>query len=137
MKKWILAATLAVVLVMGLTACGSQGGGSTASQPAAQPAPAATSSAKEPAAAPAQPAPQPAPAATTQEITEDEAKSIALKDAGFAESDVTITKIGKDIDDGITKFEIDFVNGDKEYSYDIKADTGEILQKEIESVYDD
>ena len=50
--------------------------------------------------------------------------------------DVTFTKVSQDLDDGIRKYEIDFVNGTKEYSYDINMETGAIISQEIENVND-
>lgn len=58
-------------------------------------------------------------------------------DAGFDKSSVNITKQASDIDDGISIYEISFVNGDMEYDYDIEAATGTIREKSSESVYDD
>ena len=67
------------------------------------------------------------------EITEAEAKEIALKDAGLAEADVTFTKIGRDSDDGIEKYEIEFYSGQTEYDYDIECSTGRIISKSTET----
>ena len=63
------------------------------------------------------------------EITEDQAKEIALKDAGLKESDVTFTNVGRDFDDGIEKYDIDFRANGMEYDYDIDIRSGEILSK--------
>lgn len=62
-------------------------------------------------------------------ITELEAKEIALKDAGFKESEVNFVKSEYDIDDGIKKFEIEFTVKGVEYEYDINAENGEIISK--------
>lgn len=69
-------------------------------------------------------------------ISQDEAKAIALKDAGLAEKDVTLLTVEQDIDDGRTEFEIEFIKDTTEYSYTINADTGEIISKESENVND-
>ena len=68
--------------------------------------------------------------AVTGEITEDQAKAIALKDAGFNENEVSFIKCRKDMDDGIEKFEIEFRTPDfMEYEYDIKVSDGTILER--------
>ena len=68
--------------------------------------------------------------AVSGEITEDQAKAIALKDAGFNENEVTFIKCRKDMDDGIVKFEIEFRTPDfMEYEYDIKVSDGTILER--------
>ena len=70
------------------------------------------------------------------EITEEQAKKLALKDAGVSEADVVIINCRKDIDDGIEKFEIEFRTGDGcEYEYDLSASDGSILEKNMD--YDD
>jgi uncharacterized membrane protein YkoI len=71
--------------------------------------------------------------AANGEISEDEAKAIALKDAGLKEKEVKFTKCKKDLDDGIEKFEIEFRTADfMEYEYDISAADGTILEKNAE-----
>lgn len=67
---------------------------------------------------------------------EQKAKSIAIADAGFSEGQVNVTKCHLDYDDGIQKYEIEFVNGTNKYEYDIKADDFRIIKKEIDSIYD-
>lgn len=67
---------------------------------------------------------------------EQKAKSVAITDAGFSESQVNVTKCHLDYDDGIQKYEIDFVNGTNKYEYEIKADDFRIIKKEIDSIYD-
>ena len=71
--------------------------------------------------------------AAAGEITEQQAKTIALKDACLNAGDVTFTKCRKDFDDGIEKFEIDFRTADfMEYEYDINAADGTILERSAE-----
>ncbi|MBR5229460.1 MAG: PepSY domain-containing protein [Firmicutes bacterium] len=68
----------------------------------------------------------------------DKAKSIALKDAGLASSDVTFTKAKLDRDDGIAVYEITFFSDRTEYDYEINATSGKIRDKDIEREdYDD
>lgn len=73
------------------------------------------------------------------EITAEKAKEIALKDAGLQAANVTITKCGKEIDDGIARFEVNFITADgTEYEYDLSIDTGAIMERNIDRAeYDD
>ena len=72
-------------------------------------------------------------AAVSGEITEQQAKEIALKDAGVSETDTSFIKCRKDMDDGITRYEIEFRTADgMEYDYDIQIDTGKILERSAE-----
>ena len=40
-------------------------------------------------------------------------------------------------DDGVNIYEVEFVNGETKYEYDIDAKTGSILDKDTDSIYDD
>ena len=75
---------------------------------------------------------QPATGAPAAGITEEKAKEIALADAGLNASDVTFTKLGREFDDGMDKYDVDFISGTMEYDYDIDANTGAILSKSQE-----
>lgn len=75
--------------------------------------------------------------AATDDIGVDKATEIALNDAGFSADEVQFTQQHAEIDDGVNIYEIDFVNGDTEYDYDIDAKTGDILERGTDSVYDD
>lgn len=66
------------------------------------------------------------------QISEEEAKNIALTDAGVSEADVTQLTVHLDTDDGVTKYEVDFNVGQTEYDYDIDATTGAILERSSE-----
>lgn len=69
----------------------------------------------------------------TAVISKTEAKEIALKDAGLSENDVTMKKCRMDYDDGAAKYEVEFRNADGyEYEYEIDAETGKILDKDVE-----
>ncbi len=63
-------------------------------------------------------------------VTLEQAKAIALKHAGFAESAVSGMKAKQDRDDGRTVYEIEFRSGGDEYEYEIDALTGAILKSE-------
>ena len=75
-------------------------------------------------------------AAAESQITEDEAKNIALEMAGLKESQVSYLRIHKDRDDGRTVYEGSFVSGELEYEFEINAADGRILDWERESIYD-
>lgn len=64
---------------------------------------------------------------SSAKISADEAKSTALKHAGFTEDDVTALHTDLDRDDGTLKYEVEFRKDNKEYDYDINAETGEII----------
>ena len=70
-------------------------------------------------------------------ISKGKAKRIAANDAGFKKADVEFRKCKLDLDDGIQEYEVEFVQGETEYDYSIDAATGDILEKDSESVYDD
>ena len=65
-------------------------------------------------------------------IGKDKAKSIALKHAGFSASEVSGLKVEYEKDDGIPVYEVEFDRGNKEYTYEIHGETGEILSREID-----
>ncbi|MCC8191767.1 MAG: PepSY domain-containing protein [Ruminococcus sp.] len=48
-------------------------------------------------------------------ISLEDAKAIALSDAGLSKSDVTFTKAKSDTDDGVAVYDIEFVTSSKEY----------------------
>lgn len=68
-------------------------------------------------------------------ISAGKAKKIALKHAGLKESQVKGLKVSLDTDDGKKVYEVEFRKGKYEYSYEISASTGKILDYEKE--YDD
>ena len=65
--------------------------------------------------------------ASSDYITEQEAKELALKNAGLAEEEVQFRKARLDYDDNRAQYDIEFLVGNEEYDYDIDAATGEIL----------
>ncbi len=65
------------------------------------------------------------------QITLAEAQAIALKDAS-ASSD-TKAKVELDEDDGVLYYDVEFISSNKEYDYDISAQTGKILDKSVEN----
>ena len=73
----------------------------------------------------------------SENIDIEEAKSIAVTDAGFTLDQVTITQSELDRDDGRMEFEIEFYVDDMEYSYTINAETGAIIEsdKELREIF--
>ena len=71
--------------------------------------------------------------AASKVISKTEAKSIALKDAGFSESDVSKVKVKLE---GKTdkEYEVSFINSDFRYEYELKAATGKIKERDIDRV---
>lgn len=67
------------------------------------------------------------------EISLEEAKNIALKNAGVAQKDAAFTSAHKDYDDGITYYEIDFRTATVEYEYEIDL-KGKIISAEKEKI---
>lgn len=65
-------------------------------------------------------------------LSTDEVKKIALDNLGFKESDVTNLKVEVDDDDGRAIYEVEFRVSNTEYSYEIDAQTGEIVSSESE-----
>lgn len=65
-------------------------------------------------------------------IPEEEAKGIALKDAGLTEGQISGIRIRLEKDDGIQQYEVEFYAGDKEYDYEIDAVSGNILSKDMD-----
>ena len=65
---------------------------------------------------------------TSNKITIDQAKEIALKHAGLTEDQVSFSETKNDIDDGIEKYDIEFYYNGKEYDYEISATDGKIIK---------
>ena len=65
-------------------------------------------------------------------ITMDDAKGIALADAGLTEDGVIMTLLGVDVEKKQTTYEVEFVAGGTEYEYDIDAANGDIVEKSTE-----
>lgn len=64
--------------------------------------------------------------ATNNDIGEEDAKDIALKDAGIQEADTVYLLVKPDYDDGTAIYEVEFYADGIEYDYEIDAGTGEI-----------
>ena len=68
----------------------------------------------------------------TAQITEEEAKSIALQDAGLTEEQVTGLQARLDRDDGRPVWEVEFRQDGFEYDYTIHAESGKVLESDKE-----
>jgi uncharacterized membrane protein YkoI len=68
----------------------------------------------------------------TSQISPDEAKQIALKDAGVAEADARELKVELDSDDPTVHYDVEFKAGGLEYDYDINVETGAIISSKSE-----
>lgn len=62
-------------------------------------------------------------------LTADEALNIALSESNISKVDVSNLKSRLEKDDGIYVYDIDFNAQGTEYSYDIDANTGKIVEK--------
>ncbi len=65
-------------------------------------------------------------------ISKEKAKEIALGNAGAREGQVKGLEVELDYDDGIYHYEVEFKYNGKEYSYDINAKTGKIIDRDVE-----
>ena len=75
--------------------------------------------------------------ANGQGIDVEQAKQIATGHAGFNTSNVTFTKQKYDFDDGIAKWEIEFVVNTNKYEVEVSASNGAIVKYQVESIYND
>ena len=68
-----------------------------------------------------------------EKIPAEEAKRIALQDAGFAADEVKGLVVQADRDDGRAYYDVSFYKDGTEYEYDIDAKTGAILSADIDA----
>ena len=68
--------------------------------------------------------------ASEPKLTAEEALNIALKQAGVTEESITGLQNHLERDDDILVYEIDFESGNMEYSYDINAETGAVVERD-------
>ena len=68
----------------------------------------------------------------TANISVERAKEIALSHAGLASNQVTFKRTELDFDNGIQKYEVEFYYNNREYSYEIDANTGNIISYELD-----
>ena len=67
------------------------------------------------------------------DLTAQEAEAIATAHAQVASTEVTRLHTELDYDDGVYKYEVEFVSGGAEYEYKVNAKTGEILHSKVEA----
>lgn len=65
-------------------------------------------------------------------ITEAEAKSVALKDAGLDEAQTSALRARLEFDNGRFQYDVDFYSNGTEYEYFIQAKDGDIIARDIE-----
>ncbi len=68
------------------------------------------------------------------DIGVEAAKSAALKHAGVASGNANFIKAQKDVDNGRSEYDIEFVAGGTKYEYEIDAASGSVLKSEREAV---
>ena len=96
----------------------------------------------EPTAAPTVPAVESSiPAAPVEKLpadalTREQAEKIALGYLGFTADQVTRLRTEYEIDDGLPQFDIEFIQGDWEYEFEIHAENGQILSYDKDHKYD-
>ena len=73
--------------------------------------------------------------AANTKITADQAKEIAVKRAGVPASGARYTKVKLDYEHGRYEYEIEFLYNGYEYDVEVDANTGHILDFDVE--YDD
>ena len=93
---------------------------------------AASEATKAPDAKPAEDKPDELDVENNKVISIEKAKHIALSDAGYKESEVTMSRIRYEWDDGIQVYDVEFYYGGLEYEYEIDAKSGKILEKDID-----
>mgnify|MGYP002553259347 CR=1 FL=1 len=69
-------------------------------------------------------------------ISAEEAKTVALNDAGVKAADAVFLKVKLDWDDGRAEYEVKIIYGTTEYEFEINAYTGAVLSRDMESIYD-
>lgn len=74
--------------------------------------------------------------AGTVSITAEEAKAKALEHAGLTADKVTFVQARLDYDDGKQVYDVEFYTGDKEYDYEIDANTGAVTRHDFDADYD-
>lgn len=76
----------------------------------------------------------PALSSAAQYITPDAAKKIAFSNAGVAEENANVIKIARYDKRFTTIYDIDFLTENYRYSYEINADTGEVVAQYMQSI---
>ena len=106
-----------------------------ATAPTAPAAPAAEPTVPAAPTAPAVVPTEPAPAEGAL-ITKEQAEKIALDHLGFTADQVSRMRTEYEIDDGIPQYDVEFLQGDWEYEFEIHAENGKILSYDKDHKYD-
>ncbi len=132
MIRKIFPTLLAILAALLLSACGNDT--VAPEQVTTTETPAATTTAEAPAAATTTAPSTSIPSSTTvvKTITKEQAKAIALQHAGLKNVTVRRVEAERDVERGVLVYEVEFDHNGYEYSYDIHAETGEILWHEKE-----
>ncbi len=64
------------------------------------------------------------------QLTADEALNIALEQAGVTRENIRNLENTLESENGVLVYEIDFESGNTEYSYDVNAETGAIVERD-------
>lgn len=64
---------------------------------------------------------------TAKLIGEEQARAIALEQAGLKETDVTGLRVEYEIDDGVQQYDVEFHHEGWEYEYEINAQSGGVI----------
>ena len=75
----------------------------------------------------------------TYKVSDSQAKEIALKDAGLAETAVSNLRVKLDTDDGRVHYDVDFddLATGLDYDYEIDVESGAIIKRSSEPLLDD
>ena len=69
---------------------------------------------------------------TDSKLSREQVTTIALEHAGFTTDQVQFLYVTFDLDDGVPEYEVEFVANAKEYEYTIHAQTGDILEFDMD-----
>lgn len=82
---------------------------------------------------PTMPAQEPA---ASQKLTREQALQIALDHLGFRADQISRLRTEFEIDDGIPQYDVEFLQGDWEYEFEIHGENGTILSYDKDHKYD-
>ncbi len=127
MKK-LLTVLIVAIFVLALSACSSTNSGNTDSQENSSTTTQSQTTENNTSSADDQQT-----QGTTQSspnLTADEALDIALNQAGVTRESIRNLENRLDRENGVLVYEIDFESGNTEYSYDINAETGAVVERD-------
>ena len=130
MKRNALALLLAVVLILGLTACGARPVEQTVEQ-AEETVETVIDTVEDKVENAVETTTTTPPTAT---LTAEDAERIALEHAALADSEISNLYTEFDMDDGVPEYEVSFHHDGMEYEYTIHAETGDILSRDFEII---